>query len=171
MNGVVAVGGAHPAQPGIPQQQAQQQPGGQQQPSQPGPPPRPPNSLPAPGPTLGGLRPFTMVNGVGVAVPPGVGSRPVPGPGRPGPGGTPMVMPPNMLMRSGVPQPPPQQQPPPPQTPQLGQPPASPQKDTWTNLFFEFSSLPPNEQVSIMSAAGFSDRQPTSLVNEADKVR
>lgn len=170
MNGLVAVGGPHP-QSGILQTQ---QPGGQQQPSQPGGPPRPPNSLPAPGPALGGQR---SLNGVGVIMPPG-GPRPAAaGPGRPGPGGAPMGMP-TMLMRSGVPQPQPQpappagqQPPPPPQTPQLGQPPASPQKDTWTNLFFEFTTLPPSEQVMIMNAAGFPDREPGSLTNEADKVR
>lgn len=157
MNGVVAVGGAHPAQQGIPQ--AQQLPGG---------PPRPLNPFPVSGPPLGGQR---MANGVGVPLPPGVVPRPVAaGPGRPGPGGAPMVMLPNV--RSGVPPAPPtgQQPPPPPQTPQLGQPPASPQKDQWTNLFFEFTHLPLSEQTTIMSAAGFPDRQPTSLV-EADKVR
>ena len=173
MNGV-GVGGGHPAQPGIPQQSAQQQSGG---------PLRPPNPLQPPGSAqFGGQRPLGMVNGVGVAMPPGVGPRPVAGPGRPGPSAQ-VAMPSNMLMRSGMPQPPQQPGVPPPpppapgqqqhlpQTPQLGQPPASPQKDTWTNLFFEFSSLPPPEQTAIMNAAGFPDREPTSLVNEAERVR
>ena len=110
-------------------------------------------------------------------MPPGVGPRPVPGPGRSVSSAS-VAMPPTMLMRSGVPQqqqqpgvptPGPQQHPP--QTPQLGQQPASPQKDTWTNLFFEFTTLPLPDQTAIMSAAGFPDRQPTSLSNEADKVR
>lgn len=116
-----------------------------------------------------------MPPGVGV----GVGPRPVAGPGRPGPG-PPVAMTPTMLVRPGVPAPPPsasgQQQHPhphphPPQTPQIGQAPASPQKDTWTNLFFEFAGLSPSDQTMIMTNAGFPDRQPTSLANEADKVR
>ena len=106
-------------------------------------------------------------------MPPGVGPRPVAGPGRSVSSAS-VAMPPTMLMRSGVPQQPgvpapgPQH---PPQTPQLGQQPASPQKDQWTNLFFEFTTLPLSEQTTIMSAAGFPDHQPTSLTNEADKVR
>jgi hypothetical protein len=173
MNGV-GVGGVHPAQPGIPHQSVQQHPGGQQQPPQPvG--SRPPNPLQPSGPAhLGGQRLLHSVNGLGVPMPP---SRPVTGPGRPGPSA-----PANMIGRPGVPQPPQQQPgvplPPPaapgqqqhPQTPQLGQPPASPQKDTWTTLFFEFTCLPISEQTAIMSAAGFPDRQPTSLVSEADRV-
>ena len=170
MNGI-GVGGAYPAQPGIPQQQAQQQPGGQQQPSQPGGPPRHHNSFQATGPAqLGGQRPLGMVNGVGVAM----GPRPVAGPGRSGPGGALMATPPNMLVRPGVPQPSQQQPgvPPGQQQPQqqIGQPPVSPQKDAWTSLFFEFTTLSPSDQAVIMATAGFPDRQPTSLVNEADKV-
>lgn len=183
MNGIV--GGAHPAQLGISQQAAQQHLGGQQTPQpQPGGPPRPPNTQP-PGPAhLGSQRPLGIVNGVGVAMAPGVGPRPVAGPGRPGPG-PPVAMTPTMLVRSGIlqqqqqtggPAPPPsasgqQQHPHPPQTPQIGQAPASPQKDTWTNLFFEFAGLSPADQSTIMTAAGFPDRQPNSLANEADKVR
>ena len=179
----MGIGGAHPAQSGIPQQSVQHQLGGHQTP-QPGGPPRPPNALQPPGPAhIAGQRPLAMLNGVGVAMPPGVQPRPVAGPGRSIPS-APVAMTPTMLVRSGVPQPPQQQPgvppPPPPtpgsqqhppQTPQLGQPPASPQKDTWTNLFFEFTNLPPSEQAAIMAAAGFPDRQPTSLINEADKVR